>query len=253
MSAISSPLLQADSIGLSAKVGNGWILQHISFAIAAGEFLGIVGPSGAGKTSLLRLLNRLQDPNVGDLRFRHAPLESYPVIALRQQIMLVGQDTRLLGMTVEAALRYSLQLQNIPTSAQDDRIRPWLARLTIPTEWLGRSALELSGGQQQRVAIARALIAQPTVLLLDEPTSAQDLGTAHQILAAIRAEMQHRGLTVIMTNHQLELVAEFCDRVLYLEQGHIKLEGAAHAVPWDDIRDRILAAKQQDVAEWGEA
>ena len=93
---------------------------------------------------------------------------------------------------------------------------------------------------------------QPTVLLLDEPTSALDLGAATRILSAIRTQIQERGLTVIMSNHQLDMAETFCDRVLYLEQGRLLQDQPAQATDWAALRQTLLAADAKVREDWGD-
>ena len=244
--------LVLEQVGLATSVGQGLILNSISLQIEPGEFVALLGPSGAGKSSLLKLMNRLKSVSAGAIYFRGNPIENLSAIELRRQVTLVGQDCRLLGMTVQAALHYPLQLQAIPKHERMARISAWLERLQLPRDWLDRTELQLSGGQQQQVAIARALVMEPTLLLLDEPTSAQDLGAATHILSVIQTQVKERGLAVVMSNHQLDLAEEFCDRVLYLDQGHLLKDQPNTAVDWSVLRQSILAADAKNREEWGE-
>ncbi|MGF1524418.1 MAG: ATP-binding cassette domain-containing protein [Leptolyngbyaceae cyanobacterium] len=245
-------LLALDQVSSRASLGDRSILDSISLAIDPGEFVALLGPSGAGKTSLLKLLNRLSSFSSGAIQFRDRPIEAQSVLELRRQIVLVGQDCRLLGMTVRDALHYPLRLQAMAETQCRDRVLAWMERLHLPKEWLDRTELELSGGQQQQVAIARALVMEPTLLLLDEPTSAQDVGAATRILSTIQAQVRERQLAVIMSNHQLDLAEQFCDRVLYLDQGRLITDQPASKVDWHALRESILAADAREQEEWGE-
>ena len=247
-----STLLRLEQVTLGASVGQGLILRPISLQIQPGEFVALLGPSGAGKSSLLKLMNRLTSPSSGAIYFRETAIEMLPVTQLRQAVMLVGQAYRLLGMTAEAALHYPLELQSMAKTQRTAKVRACVERLQIPPDWLHRTELELSGGQQQQVAIARALVTEPALLLLDEPTSAQDLGAATRILLAIQAEVRERGLSVIMSNHQLELAQKVCDRVLYLEKGRLLKDEPATQVDWSALRQSLLTAAAREEEEWGE-
>lgn len=217
-----------------------------------GEFIALLGPSGAGKTSLFKLLNRLQSASSGKIFFREKPLEAIAVYDLRRQIMLVGQDSRLLGMTAMQALHYPLVLRGMTAAQREAAVAASLEYLQLSTQWLHKTELELSGGQRQQIAIARGLITEPAVLLLDEPTSALDLGAATRILSAIRTQVHERGLSVIMSNHQIELAQSFCDRVLYLERGHLVQNEKADDVNWQSLRERLVEADAQEQEEWGD-
>lgn len=220
--------------------------------VGPGEFVALLGPSGAGKSSLFKLMNRLKSPTSGTIYWHDQAIETLPVVQLRQQVMLVGQEYRLLGMTVYDALQYPLKLQGVAPPQRQARILPWLERLQIPEEWLHRTELDLSGGQRQRVAIARGLVAAPTILLLDEPTSAQDFGYATHLLSVIKTQVKDQGLSVIMSNHQLELAQAVCDRILYLDQGRLLADQSAATVDWQALRQQLLSATTQDYDEWGD-
>lgn len=247
-----SALLTYDQVSLQASIGNADILKAISLQVKPGEFIALVGPSGAGKSSLLKLTNRLKNPSSGAIYFHEQRFESIPVIELRRRIMLVGQDSRLLGMTVREALHYPLTLQAMPEAQQNERMHHYIAQLGLPKDWLDRTELDLSGGQQQQVAVARALMTEPDVLLLDEPTASQDVGTATRLLSVVRQQVQQRQLTVMMSNHQLDIAADFCDRLLYLEQGCLVKDIPASAVDWSEIRQLLIEADAHNREAWDE-
>ncbi|MBT9310622.1 ABC transporter ATP-binding protein [Leptothoe kymatousa] len=239
-------ILEFVDVSLRASVGIGLLLDRISFAIAPQSRVAVVGPSGAGKTTLLRLMNRLSDPTSGVIRYRQRPLSSYSVVALRQKIGLVMQESRLLGQSVEATLCYPAQLQGMDDSAARQHIAPWLERLKIPKDWLPRQAVELSMGQRQRVAIARTLATQPDLILLDEPTSAQDMGYGQHLLNYLA----NSDSTIVMANHQLDLVADWATHVLHIQHGHLATYKPVHEINWPDLRQQIVAAEKAD--SWDE-
>lgn len=195
-------------------------------------------------------MNRLQSPTAGTLYFDGHSVASIAVRQLRQRVMLVGQRSQLLGMTVRQALQYPLDLQQCPVRDRESRVNEILERLQIPPGWLDKTELQLSGGQQQQVAIARALVARPQLLLLDEPTSALDVGAATRVLKVIRSLVQAQTLTVMMSNHQLDLVQDYCDRVLYLENGHLKLDQTVPQIDWSALKQTFVQADAQARDEW---
>lgn len=237
-------ILEFTDVSLQAGVGIGLLLDRISFAIAPQTRLAIVGPSGAGKTSLLRLINRLSDPTSGQIRYRQRPLTQYPVVELRRQIGLVMQDSKLLGQSVEDTLCYPARLRGLRAESAKRTIQPWLDPLKIPQDWLGRQAAELSVGQRQRVAIARTLATKPDIILLDEPTAAQDMGYAHHLLTYLASPANVS--TVVMVNHQLELIADWSTHVLYLQQGKLISYQPVSQVNWTELRQQIIAAQKDD-------
>ncbi|WP_448565156.1 ABC transporter ATP-binding protein [Trichothermofontia sp.] len=235
------------------------LLQDISFSVEPGEFVAIVGPAGAGKTSLLRLLNRLSDPTDGQILLDGCDLRQIPILHLRRQVSLVLQESKLLGMTVAEALAYPLHLRGIHRAVIQQRLSLWQERLRLPSEWFDRTELNLSVGQRQQVAIARTLMTLPPdaqslnrVLLLDEPTAALDARRADFLLSLLRDLAIAQQLTVLMVNHQLDLVERFCSRVLYLQAGQLLQDSAAPQTNWPALRDRLITTERQQAAEWGE-
>ncbi|MEA5537263.1 ABC transporter ATP-binding protein [Crocosphaera sp. XPORK-15E] len=214
-------LLQFSNVGLTDPLGKNQLLEGVSFTLNSGDRLAIVGPSGSGKTTLLRLINRLQDPSTGSIEFESQPLTKIPVIQLRQQIVLVPQEPKLLGMTVQETLAYPLILQQIPKAEIQQRIEQWRSQLSIPDDWLERNELQLSLGQRQIVSIVRGLVMQPKLLLLDEPTSALDSDRASQLIEQLVLLTNNSPITIIMVNHQLNMVNQFTDQILRLNQGKI--------------------------------
>ena len=122
--------------------------------------------------------------------------------------------------------------------------------LRIPVEWLQKTELQLSLGQRQLLAIARALIMRPRVLLLDEPTSALDIGTAAHLLTVLNELNQEHNLTILMVNHQLELISNFCDRLLLLNHGNLIEDMQATPANIQAISQTILQLKTQEAEEW---
>lgn len=249
-----APQLRLKRVSLNTKRKGGIagtpILTDISFEVFPGNRLAIIGPSGAGKTSLLRLLNRLSEPTSGKIYLKNQDYQKIPVIELRRQVMLVAQEPKLLGMTVSQALAYPLTLQQLPQTEIQERITTSREQLHIPSEWLERTELELSVGQRQLVAIARALIIQPKILLLDEPTSALDAGLAAHVLNVITDLSQTANLAVIMVNHQLDLAQLFSTRVLYLQAGQLQQDALVDQINWKHLRESLVKAEAQAAQEW---
>ena len=245
-----APILHLEHVSVQATVGSGLLLQDISFKIQPGEIVGIIGGSGAGKTSLLRLLNRLISPCQGEIYVQNIPVEQLTSVRLRRKIILAPQEPRLLGMKVSDALSYPLKLQKLPESEIRTQIDIWTNLLRIPTEWLNKTELQLSLGQRQLLAIARTLMMQPEVILLDEPTSALDMGMANYLFTVLNDLNQSRNLTIIIVSHQLELIQEFCDRLLLLNQGILEEDVPATELNWQRLRQKILQLQTDQEQDW---
>ncbi|MDJ0658810.1 MAG: ATP-binding cassette domain-containing protein [Crocosphaera sp.] len=222
MQGLTEPLLQLSDVGLSDPFGRHQLLENISFTVNRGDRYCIVGPSGSGKTTLLRLINRLQDPHTGSIVFQSQPLTQFQAIDLRQQIVLVPQEPKLLGMRVEDTLVYPLKLQKLSSTVINQRLDYWRSQLSMPDHWLERNELQLSLGQRQLISIVRGLMMEPTLLLLDEPTSALDRQKALQLIEVLKTITIDAKTTVLMVNHQLELVEQFTTQVLKLNQGKLQ-------------------------------
>jgi D-methionine transport system ATP-binding protein len=226
------------------------VFQGDGFANTCGDRIAIIGSVGAGKTSLLRLLNRLIEPTSGKIYLENQEYRQIPVIELRQMVTLVLQESRLLGMTVGQSLAYPLILRGLSKQTIQQRITHWTEQLHIPNEWLGRTEVQLSAGQKQLVAIARALLIQPKILLLDEPTSALDPGTALHLIEVLIQLSQTHQTTILMVNHQLELTQMFCTRLLHLQQGHLLANKRASEINWVELRKTLIKAQAQDDFEF---
>lgn len=243
--------LYLDRVSLTAPVSSQYLLKDISFAVEKGARVAIVGTSGAGKTSLLRLLNRLNSPTSGSIYIDNQDYNKIPVTQLRQQVTMVLQESKLLGMSVAEAIAYPLKLRGIRQSEIQQRCEYWIDQLRIPENWLSRSELQLSVGQKQLVAIARAAVIQPKILLLDEPTSALDVGTADRVIEVLK-NLTDSQVTVIMVNHQIDLAQQFCTQLLHLEQGELIEDSPSTKVDWVKLRHSIiqLQRKRQEAEEW---
>jgi D-methionine transport system ATP-binding protein len=263
---VTATTLRLEQVNLFAKLktqlpGNqqGYpILQDISLEVfpgdgsanTCGERIAIVGPSGAGKTSLLRLINRLSEPTSGKIYLENQEYRQIPIIQLRQEVTLVLQESKLLGMTVQQALAYPLVLRGLPKQTIQQRVSDWIEQLHIPSEWLGRSEVQLSAGERQLVGIARALVIQPKILLLDEPTSALDAGTASRVMQVLIQLSQTHQTAILMVNHQLELAQMFCTRLLHLKQGHLLADQKISEINWVNLRESLMQAEAQATEEW---
>lgn len=218
------------------------ILRDVSWDIGAGDRLGLVGHAGCGKTSLLRLLNRLIDPTEGKLLWQGTPYGDVPVSHLRQNILYVAQEPKLLGMTVEAAIVYPLQLRGFEATQLKTRLDDLCHRFELSQELLQKNEAELSLGQKQWISLARALAIEPTVLLLDEPTATLDPRQCDRLNKILD---QLPKTTLVIASHQTDWLKSLCDRALVLHQRH-----ATESDDWPAIQHQLQSLKPSPDDEW---
>lgn len=199
------------------------VLREASASFHRHVVTGIVGPSGAGKTSLLRCLNRLEEPDHGSVTLDGVDITAINPIALRRRVGMIFQTPALFTGGVRANLAYGLD-----TVSEDDLVAA-LEAASLDGAFLDRDSSALSVGQAQRVCIARALIRKPEVLLMDEPTSALDRDASARIEELVRS-LNARGLTVVLVTHDLDQSKRVCDRAVLLVDGSITAKGTPEDV-----------------------
>ena len=232
------PLLTVQNLSLVRR--NATILQNISFDIERGEVLVIIGASGSGKTSLLRCLNRLEEPSQGNILVDAVDYSTFPVTRLRQRIGFVFQKTAIFEGSVADNIRFGPALQGEHLS--DGRLGELMEMVSLEEKLLGRNAAELSGGQEQRMALARALANTPDILLLDEPTSALDPATTLRIEETLLSLRDQLNLTLVWVSHAIEQARRVAERVMLLDNGQLLRVDTVEAMLHPEQGDpRVLA------------
>ncbi|AWN35671.1 methionine ABC transporter ATP-binding protein [Methylobacterium radiodurans] len=197
-------------------------LDGIDLAIPAGAIFGIIGRSGAGKSSLLRTVNRLEQPSAGRVLIDGEPigaLDAAGLVALRRRIGMIFQHFNLLSAkTVRQNVALPLAVAGVPRAEIGRRVEEAL-RLVGLEDKAEAYPSRLSGGQKQRVGIARALVSRPEILLCDEATSALDPETTLQILSLLRDINRRLGITIVLITHEMSVIREICTDVVVLDQG----------------------------------
>lgn len=202
------------------------ILADISFSARQGEVTAIVGPSGGGKSSLIRLINRLDDPTTGKILLDKEDILRLDPLALRQRVAMVLQKPFMFEGTVLGNLQRPFLFRQKPLPvAESAAVRHVMDLVRLAHDLLERDARSLSLGEQQRVNLARALITEPHVLLLDEPTSALDRPTGDRLAATFHDICSLQRLSVILVTHDLRLAGKIADYLIYLEGGRIREAG----------------------------
>ncbi len=206
--------------GLRVQRGDTTVVQDVSFAIARGASLGIVGESGCGKSSILRAIAGIDSAWSGQIQILDRALGHRRDLADRRAMQMVFQDPLAAlnpAHTIDEALREPLIVHGIPD--HDRRILDVLKTVALPSSVRFRFPGQLSGGQRQRVCIARALLVQPTVLLLDEPTSALDVSVQAEVLNLLAALRRDLRQTFVMVSHDLHVIAHMCDHIAFMVAG----------------------------------
>jgi len=194
------------------------LLDAVSGSIEAARCTAVVGPTWAGKSTLLRVLNRLEDPTEGRVLLDGRPIGDLDVPGLRRRVGLVAQRPVLLTDQVADELRVGRR------DLSAERSSALLQRVGLPADFAARGTAELSGGEAQRLCLARALAVEPEVLLLDEPTSALD-GITAALIADLARDHVADGGTVVLVSHDLAVVRRVAQHVLVLHGGRLTAAG----------------------------
>src|SRR5580765_994241 len=225
----SMPILELHR--LTKRFGDFAAVDDLSLDIAAGEFLTLLGASGSGKTTTLRMIAGFEPPTEGEILMAGAPIAALP--PFKRDINTVFQHYALFPhMSVRDNIAYGLRMRGVPAAQREERVSRSLEMVKL--EQLGaRSPRQLSGGQQQRVALARALVNRPRVLLLDEPLGALDLKLRKEMQLELKHLQTHLGITFVYVTHDQEEALTMSDRIVLMQQGRIAQVGTPR-----DLYDR---------------
>lgn len=229
---------------LEKYFGDKHVLKNINLSIETGEVVAIIGPSGSGKSTLLRCLNLLESPNSGHITVNDRQVDTSKIsrkeaYSLRQETAMVFQHYNL--------FRNKTALQNVTESLIANKKMKKSEANARGLELLQRVGLAgqaqqypitLSGGQQQRVSIARALAVHPYALLFDEPTSALDPELVNEVLQVIR-ELATQSMTMVIVTHEMQFAREVADRIIFMEDGELIVEGTPDEVFADSSNSRL--------------
>lgn len=267
-SATPEPIVQFVDVTKTYKVAGSKetfnALDGVSLTINEGDIFAIIGGSGAGKSTAVRMINVLEKPTSGSVIVDGddvATLSAKAVRSLRTRVSMVFQQFNLMNSrTVYGNIEFALEVAGYPKEQRRDRIAELLHFVGL-AEKAWQRPRQLSGGQKQRVGIARALAANPTVLLADEATSALDPETTDEVLKLLKKVNDEFGITVIVITHEMDVVRKIANRVAVLDGGKLVESGDVYDIfadPQASLTQRIVAhslhgkPSADDAAELGE-
>jgi iron(III) transport system ATP-binding protein len=227
------------------------VLDHVTLEVGAGHVLALLGPSGAGKTSVLRVVLGFAAPAAGVVRLDGEPVSKDGRVLRppeERRISVVFQDLALWPhLSVWGNLAFGLEAQGVPRTERERRIRSLLDRVGLQGKEK-RYPAELSGGERQRVAIARALVVEPRAVLLDEPLANLDVALRREMLGLFREILSERGATALFVTHDLREASAVADRLVVIEHGRVVQAGRVDELRAAPATDFVRAL----VEDWGE-
>ena len=230
------PLVEFD--GVIKRFGSFVAVERMDLDIRKGEFLAIMGSSGCGKTTTLRMLAGLEAPSEGEIRLEGARINDLPT--WQRDTPMVWQSLALFPfLNVRENVEFSLKMRGIDAAERRKRADHWLERMQI-SEFAERNIAQLSGGQRQRVALARSLVTEPEILLLDEPLSALDAHLKVRMQAVLADLQRELGITFVYVTHSQSEAFSMADRVVIMSRGVIEQIGAPQEI-YRTPRTRFVA------------
>lgn len=215
------PVLQLN--GITKRFGARTILEGISMSVVPGEIVCFIGPSGTGKSTLLRCVNGLEDIQGGEILFEGQRVEAHArsIAAVRKRVGMIFQQFNLYPhlTALQNVMLAPVVVHKEPKAKVEERARALFEKVRL-SHRINAYPAQLSGGEQQRVAIARALAANPHLLMFDEPTSALDPETVGDVLAVMR-DLAQEGQTMMVVTHEIRFAADVGTRMVFMDKGQI--------------------------------
>ena len=231
------PILKVENLTHTYSAGTPFqrnAIEHIDFEVRPGEFLGVIGHTGSGKSTFIQHLNGLLKPTEGHVYFKGQDIWSSPKVTheSRFHVGLVFQypEYQLFEETVYKDIAFGPGNMGLEQSEIDRRVREAAGFVGLGEDSLEKSPFELSGGQKRRVAIAGVLAMEPEVLILDEPTAGLDPAGCESILAQIRQYHRAKNNTILLVSHSMGEIARNAGRIVVLDGGHIVMDGTPREI-----------------------
>jgi len=244
----ASPMLRID--GLVKRYGAHTVLDGVSLDVSPGEVVCIIGPSGTGKSTLLRCVNGLDDIQGGEITVAGMPARAHSkgILEVRKRIGMIFQSFNLYPhlTALQNVMLAPVVVHGEKRSTVEERARALLAKVRLSHRFDAYPG-QLSGGEQQRVAIARALATNPGLLMFDEPTSALDPETVGEVLAVMR-DLAKEGRTMLVVTHEIRFAADVGTRMVFMDQGKIVESGDPREMLADPKTPRARAFLQSVMA-----
>lgn len=243
---------------INKSFGDKEIIKDLSFDIEEGQFITILGSSGSGKTTTLKMVNRLIEPNSGQIEINDKEIKEYDLIELRRQIGYVVQQIGLFPhITIEKNIATVPELLGWEPEKIKERVTELMALIQLPySEYAHRYPKQLSGGQQQRIGVARALAANPQIMLLDEPFGSVDAITRKELqsqIKAIHAELDSK--TFLFVTHDINEAFLLGDRVMIMDKGRIEQYDTPQNIiknPKGEFVNSLLDTVREEESLWSE-
>lgn len=218
---------------LSKKFGEVQAVDHISLAAKQGETIVLMGPSGCGKSTTIRMINRLIEPDEGNIFFDSIDITTLNVtqlLAMRKRIGFVFQHFNLIArLSAVENVMLGLIMGNVPRELAYEKAKIALSKVGLEKH-LNKKPNVLSGGQQQRVAIARALVLEPELILWDEPTASLDPMLVREVLLIMEELAKYRSSTMLVVTHELSFALNVADKIILMDKGRIVETGATQDI-----------------------
>ncbi|HFR3760342.1 TPA: ATP-binding cassette domain-containing protein [Streptococcus suis] len=240
-------MIDYQNVSLTCKV-SGPILKNLTFDIQEGEFFVLIGPSGSGKTTTLKLINRLIEQTEGEVFFQGKRLKDFDLRELRLETGYVLQQIALFpNMTVAENIALIPEMKGLGKEETLTRTRELLTKVGLePDSYLDRLPKDLSGGEKQRVSILRAIIANPKVLLMDEPFSALDPISKAQLQDLIKELHEEFKMTTVFVTHDMDEAVKLADRICLMKDGQVVQLGSPDELrnhPANDFVKEFIRAR----------